>query len=125
AMGRTGTDVTREASDMVLADDNYATIIAAVEEGRGIYDNIRKFIRYLLGCNVGEVLTMLCAALAGLPLPLLPMQILWMNFVTDGLPAIALGLDRPAVDCMRRPPRPRGASVFAGGLHVQIVLRGV
>ncbi|MFO7265159.1 MAG: cation-translocating P-type ATPase [Bacillota bacterium] len=125
AMGRAGTDVTREAADMVLADDNYATIVAAVEEGRGIYDNIRKFIRYLLGCNVGEVLTMLCAALAGLPLPLLPMQILWMNFVTDGLPAIALGLDRPAADCMRRPPRPRGESVFAGGLHVQIVLRGV
>lgn len=124
AMGRAGTDVTREASDMVLADDNYATIIAAVEEGRGIYDNIRKFIRYLLGCNVGEVLTMFCAALAGLPLPLLPMQILWMNLVTDGLPAVALSLDRPAPDVMRRPPRPPGESLFSGGLHVQIVLRG-
>lgn len=125
AMGRTGTDVTREASDMVLADDNYATIIAAVEEGRGIYDNIRKFIRYLLGCNVGEVLTMLCAALAGLPLPLLPMQILWMNLVTDGLPAVALGLDRPAADCMRRPPRTPGESIFSGGLHAKIVARGM
>lgn len=125
AMGRTGTDVTREASDMVLADDNYATIVAAVEEGRGIYDNIRRFIRYLLGCNVGEVLTMLCAAMAGLPLPLLPMQILWMNLVTDGLPAIALGLDRPAKDCMQRPPRAPGESIFHGGMHVKIAARGI
>lgn len=125
AMGRAGTDVTREASDMVLADDNYATIVAAVEEGRGIYDNIRKFIRYLLGCNVGEVLTMFCATLAGMPLPLLPMQILWMNLVTDGLPAIALGLDRPAPDCMTRPPRAPRESIFSGGLHVKIVARGI
>lgn len=125
AMGRTGTDVTREAADMILGDDNYATIVAAVEEGRGIYDNIRKFMRYLLGCNVGEVLTMFMAALAGMPLPLLPMQILWMNLVTDGMPAIALGMDRPAPDCMQRSPRAPQESIFSGGLHIKILARGV
>lgn len=125
AMGMSGTDVTREAADMILSDDNYATIVAAVEEGRGIYDNIRTFMRYLLSCNVGEVLTMFAAALAGLPLPLLPMQILWMNLVTDGLPAIALGMDRPAEDVMRRPPRSPGESVFSGGLHWKIAARGI
>ncbi len=109
-MGIQGTDVTREASDMVLVDDNYETIIGAVREGRAIYENIRKFIRYLLGCNVGEVLTMLMATLLGLPpLPLVPMQILWMNLVTDGLPAIALGLDDADGDLLLQPPRrPRG-----------------
>lgn len=125
AMGITGTDVTREAADMVLGDDNYATIVAAVEEGRGIYDNIRKFMRYLLGCNVGEVLTMFVAALAGMPLPLLPMQILWMNLVTDGMPAIALGMDRPAPDCMQRPPRAPQESIFSGGLQMKILARGI
>jgi len=114
AMGRSGTDVTREAAAMVLADDNYATLVAAVREGRGIYDNIRKFIRYLLACNTGEVLSMLFAALAGMPMPLLPLQILWVNLVTDGLPAIALGVDPPEADVMRRPPRDPGR-VFAAG----------
>lgn len=103
SMGISGTDVTKEASDMILADDNYQTIIAAVREGRAIHDNIRKFIRYLLACNVGEVLTMFAATLAGLPLPLLPIQILWMNLVTDGLPAIALGVDPGDEDIMDRP----------------------
>jgi Ca2+-transporting ATPase len=105
AMGRTGTEVTREASDMVLADDNFASIVAAVREGRGIFDNIRKTLVYLLAGNAGELAVMLGAAIAGLPLPLLPLQLLWMNLVTDGLPALALVLDPPEPDVMSRPPR--------------------
>lgn len=124
AMGRTGADVTKEASDMVLADDNYATIVAAVEEGRAIYENIRKFIRYLLGCNAGEVLTMLAALLVGLPLPLLPLQILWMNLVTDGLPAIALGVDPGDDHIMQRGPRPVREGIFARNLWKRILLSG-
>ncbi len=124
SMGIQGTDVTREASDMVLLDDNFGTIIRAVREGRGIYDNIRKFIRYLLGCNVGEVLTMLVATLLGLPLPLVPMQILWMNLVTDGLPAIALGLDPTDQDLMLEKPRNPQEGVFARGLLKRILFSG-
>ncbi|HKM42550.1 MAG TPA: cation-translocating P-type ATPase, partial [Limnochordia bacterium] len=124
SMGLQGTDVTREASDMVLMDDNFGTIISAVREGRGIYDNIRKFIRYLLGCNVGEVLTMLVATLLGLPLPLVPMQILWMNLVTDGLPAIALGLDPTDQDLMLEKPRNPKEGVFARGLLKRILFSG-
>ena len=124
AMGFTGTDVTKEAAAMVLADDNFATIVAAVEEGRGIYDNIRKFIRYLLSCNLGEVLTMFIATLAGLPLPLLPVQILWVNLVTDGLPAMALGVDPNNHDIMNRPPRQPRESVFSRGLSLKIITRG-
>ncbi|HLO02560.1 MAG TPA: cation-translocating P-type ATPase [Symbiobacteriaceae bacterium] len=124
AMGRTGTDVTKEASAMVLADDNFATIVAAVEEGRGIYDNIRKFIRYLLACNTGEVLTMFLAALMKLPLPLLPIQILFVNLVTDGLPAMALGVDPPEPDVMQRAPRRPDEGVFARRLGFKIVARG-
>ncbi len=105
AMGLTGTDVTKEASDMVVTDDNFASIAAAVEEGRGIYDNIRKSVHYLLSCNTSEVLVMLLAALFGLPLPLLPAQILWINLVTDGLPALALAVDPADPDLMQRPPR--------------------
>jgi Ca2+-transporting ATPase len=125
AMGRTGTDVTKEASAMVLSDDNFATIVAAVEEGRGIYDNIRKFIRYLLSCNTGEVLTMFLAAIMRLPLPLLPIQILFINLVTDGLPAMALGVDPSDPDVMRRPPRRPDEGVFARRLGIKILGRGI
>ena len=125
SMGITGTDVTKEASSMILADDNFATIVAAVEEGRGIYDNIRKFIRYLLSCNIGEVLTMFITSLAGLPLPLLPVQVLWVNLVTDGLPALALGVDPTEANCMHRPPRHPKESVFSRGLSWKIGKRGV
>lgn len=125
AMGRSGTDVTREASALVLTDDNFASIVAAIEEGRAIYDNIRKFVRYLLACNTGEVLVMLAGTLAGWPLPLLPLQLLLVNLVTDGLPALALGLDPPAADVMRRPPRAPRESLFAGGLGKRIASRGV
>ncbi|MHB8156964.1 MAG: calcium-translocating P-type ATPase, SERCA-type [Desulfocucumaceae bacterium] len=121
SMGITGTDVTKEASSMILADDNFSTIVAAVEEGRGIYDNIRKFIRYLLSCNTGEVLVMFLAVLGGLPLPLLPIQILWMNLVTDGLPALALGVDPIDKDIMSRRPRNPGESVFSNGLLWKIL----
>jgi Ca2+-transporting ATPase len=131
AMGITGTDVTKEASDMVLTDDNFASIVAAVEEGRGIYDNIQKFIHYLLSCNAGEVLVMFVAAVAGWPAPLAAIQILWLNLVTDGLPALALGLEPPERDVMERPPRPpreavitpaRGALILAHGVLVAAVV---
>jgi Ca2+-transporting ATPase len=106
AMGVTGTDVTKEASDMVLTDDNFASIVNAVEEGRTIYDNIRKFVHYLLATNAGEVLLMFGAILVGWPAPLAAIQILWINLVTDALPAMALGVERPEPDVMERPPRP-------------------
>jgi len=115
AMGIAGTDVTKEASDMVVTDDNFASITAAVEEGRGVFDNIRKTVHFLLSCNVSEVLVMLFAALLGLPLPLLPIQILWMNLVTDGVPALALAVDPKAPDLMKRPPRRPEARLLDGG----------
>lgn len=124
SMGINGTDVTKEASAMVLADDDFSSIVAAVEEGRGIYDNIRKFIRYLLSCNVGEVLTMFLAVLTGLPLPLTPIQILWMNLATDCLPAMALGVDPYDRDIMMRPPRHPRESVFSHGLAWRIAFSG-
>jgi Ca2+-transporting ATPase len=105
AMGITGTDVTKEVSDMVVTDDNFASIVSAVEEGRGIYDNIKKFIHYLLSCNAGEILVMFVSSLVGFPVPLLPIQILWVNLVTDGLPALALGVDPVEPHIMKRPPR--------------------
>ena len=114
AMGLTGTDVTKEASDMVVMDDNFASIAAAVEEGRGIYNNILKTIHFLLSCNVSEVLLMLLAALLALPLPLLPVQILWINLVTDGLPALALAVDPKAPDLMDRRPRSPQAQFLSG-----------
>lgn len=124
SMGITGTDVTKEASSMILLDDNFATIVAAIEEGRVIYNNIRKFIRYLLSCNIGEVLTMFLGMLAGLPLPLLPIHILLVNLVTDGLPAIALGLDPPENDIMMKPPRGSNENIFSHGLLKLILVRG-
>jgi len=114
AMGVTGTDVTKEAADVVLADDNFASIVAAVEEGRAIFDNIRKYLMFLLSANTGELLIMLSAGLLGYPLPLVPVQILFVNLATDGLPALALGIDPPMQDLMHRPPRDPKLSIFAG-----------
>ncbi|MEH7492951.1 calcium-translocating P-type ATPase, SERCA-type [Neobacillus niacini] len=124
AMGITGTDVAKEASSLVLLDDNFATIKSAIEEGRNIYENIRKFVRYLLASNVGEILVMLFAMILALPLPLVPIQILWVNLVTDGLPAMALGLDRPEEDVMKRKPRSPNEGVFSRGLGWKVVSRG-
>lgn len=125
AMGITGTDVTKEASDMILTDDNFATIVAAMEEGRGIYDNIKKYLAYLLSSNVGEVLIVLIASLIGLPLPLLAIQILWINLVTDGLPALALGVDPADPDVMKRSPRRQSEGVFTVGVLALIGIASV
>jgi Ca2+-transporting ATPase len=125
AMGITGTDVSKEASDMVLLDDNFATLVAAVEEGRRIYDNIRKFVRYILTGNTGEIVVMLTGPLLGMPLPLLPIQILWINLVTDGIPAIALGYEEAEQKIMDRPPLDPKEGIFARGLGWQIIIMGV
>jgi Ca2+-transporting ATPase len=125
AMGRGGTDVAREAASLVLLDDNFATIVAAVEEGRRIFDNVRKFVRYVLACNAAEILVILLAPLLGLPAPLLPIHILWINLVTDGLPGLALAAEPAERGIMRRPPRPHGESLFAGGSWQHIVWVGL
>ncbi len=125
AMGITGTDVAREAADMILLDDNFATIVRAVEEGRVIYDNIRKFIRYILTTNSAEIWVMLVAPMVGMPLPLLPLQILWMNLVTDGLPALALGMEPAETEIMQRPPIRPDESIFARGLGRHVAWVGV
>ncbi len=124
AMGIAGTDVTKEASDMVLTDDNFASIVNAVEEGRGIFDNIQKFVHYLLSCNAGEVLLMFFAALIGWPVPLAAIQILWINLVTDGLPALALGMEPPEQDIMNRPPRPPLEAVITRKRGLLILFHG-
>jgi Ca2+-transporting ATPase len=125
AMGITGTDVAKSAADMVLLDDNFATIVAAVEEGRIIYDNIRKFIKYLLSCNASEIAVMLIGPFLGMPLPLLPLQILWMNLVTDGLPALALGVEPAEEDVMKRPPYSSSESIFGRGMVQFILFAGI
>lgn len=126
AMGITGTDVSKEASDMVLLDDNFATIVAAVEEGRTIYDNIRKFIKYTLSSNAGEIWVMLLAPFLGIrELALLPLQILWINLVTDGLPGLALGVEPPEKNTMKRPPHPPGENIFARGLGLEVFFIGL
>jgi Ca2+-transporting ATPase len=125
AMGKVGTDVAREASAMVLLDDNFASIVAAVGEGRRIYENIRKFIRFVLAGNAGEIVTLLIAPVLGLPIPLLPIQILWVNLLTDGLPGLALAMEPEEKGLMQRPPRRPDESLFAGGLGYQILWIGV
>ena len=125
AMGLTGSDVSREAADVVLRDDNFATIVSAVEEGRVIFDNIRKFVKFLLSANSAELWVMLGGPLFGMPLPLLPLQILWMNLITDGLPALALGVEPAEDDVMERPPYGAEESVFSRGVGRDILLTGL
>lgn len=125
AMGITGTDVARGAADMVLADDNFATIVAAVREGRGIYGNIRRVVAFLLGTNIGELLTVFFAMLFWRLSPLISIQLLWINLVTDSLPAIALGMEAVSGDVMNRPPHAKKEGIFAGGLAVRVILQGV
>ena len=125
AMGITGADVSKGAAEMILTDDNFRSIVAAIEEGRAIYDNIKKFIKYLLSSNVGEILVMFVALLISLPIPLLAIQILWINLVTDGLPAIALGFEPAEAGVMQRRPRPPDESIFAGGTGRHIVWVGI
>lgn len=125
AMGITGTEVSKEASDMVLLDDNFATIVNAVEEGRTIYANIRKSVQYLLSCNTGEIVAIFFAILLGLGSPLTPIQILWLNLITDGAPALALGLEPPEKGVMKRKPRNPNEGVLAGGMGQDILIIGV
>ncbi len=125
AMGVTGTDVSKEAAHMILLDDNFATIVRAVKEGRNIYDNIRKFLKYLLTTNSGEILTLFLAPLVGLPIPLLPIHLLWINLVTDGLPALALSVEPAEGDVMNRPPRHPKESIFAHGMGLHVMWVGL
>ena len=125
AMGKGGTDVAKNASDMILVDDNFVTIVDAVKQGRNIYDNIKKAIHFLIATNIGEIVTIFIGLLLGLDSPLLAIQLLWVNLVTDSLPAIALGLERPEKDIMERHPRKSKESIFAGGLWSKIVTEGI
>jgi Ca2+-transporting ATPase len=125
AMGITGTDVAKETADMILTDDNFASIVSAVEEGRIIYSNIRKFVYYLLSCNVGEILVIFLAMLVGLPIPLRPIHLLWLNLVTDGLPALALGLETGEPDIMDKPPRPAREPIINREMTLRTVIQSV
>jgi len=125
AMGITGTDVAKGAADMTLTDDNFATIVEAVREGRGIYANIKKVVGFLLGTNIGEVVLVFVAMLLWHKTPLLSMQLLWINLVTDSLPAIALGMEAVEDDVMLQKPKPRDEGLFAGGFGVRTVLQGL
>ena len=125
AMGRSGTEVTKQASDMIITDDNFASIVAAVEEGRGIYDNIRKTLQYLLAGNSGELLLMTFCVVIGLPAPLLPIHLLWINLVTDGLPALCLAIDPINSDVMRRPPRARHERIADRGFLGTMLFTGL
>lgn len=121
-MGITGTDVTKEAADMILTDDNFTSIVNAVQEGRGIYDNIQKFVNYLLASNIGEIFILFIASLAGVPLPLLAIHLLWINLVTDGLPAIALGIDPINPEVMNHPPRKASQSIVSQRMIINIAI---
>ena len=125
AMGINGTDVSKEAADMILLDDNFATIVTAVREGRRIFDNIRKFVKYIMTCNSAEILTIALPPLFGLPIPLLPIHILWINLVTDGLPALAIASEKAEADVMKRPPRPVNDSLFSDGVGYHIIWVGI
>jgi Ca2+-transporting ATPase len=125
AMGITGTDVSKEAAHMILLDDNFATIVKAVKEGRRIYDNIRKFVKYIMTCNGAEIWTIFLAPLVGLPIPLLPIHILWINLVTDGLPGLALSYEKAELNIMKRPPRKTNESLFSEGIGYHIVWVGI
>ena len=125
AMGITGTDVAKGSADMTLSDDNFATIVDAVREGRGIYANIKKVVGFLLGTNIGEVIVVFCAMLFWRKAPLLSMQLLWINLVTDSLPAISLGMEPVEKDVMEQKPKPKDEGIFANGFGLQIVLQGI
>ncbi len=125
AMGITGTDVSKEAADMVLLDDNFATIVTAVKEGRTIYDNIRKFVRFSVAGNIGKVLVMLLAPFLGKPLPLLPLQLLWLNLLTDGLLGLGMGVEKAESDTMKRPPYSPKEGMFSRGAGIQVAWVGV
>ena len=124
AMGKNGTEVAQSAADMVLTDDNFSTIVAAVREGRGIYQNIRKTIHFLLSCNIGEILVVFAAFLLRVPTPLLAIQLLWVNLVTDSFPALALGVDPIQRDVMNAPPHRRDEGIFAGGMGFSVAVEG-
>jgi Ca2+-transporting ATPase len=125
SMSITGSDVAKEASDMILTDDNFTSIVNAIEEGRGIYDNIKKFVQYLLSCNLGEVLVIFLATLMSLPLPLFAVQILWMNLVTDGLPAVALGVDPISIDVMKRKPKDPKEGILNSAFLARVLYTGI